>query len=262
MAGRLEGKAAIITGGSSGIGEATAHRFSQEGARVAILARREREGQAVAEAIRASGGDAAFITCDVTDRPSVEAAVAKAVSVYGVINVLFNDAGGGGRATFPDEPDELWESVLRVNLTGTFFVSRAVWPHLIAAGGGAIINMSSQGAVAGMTDSLLEIAHAMPASSYYAAKAGIEAFTRYIAGVGGPHNIRVNCVRPGQVLTRRLTTPAGHHAYKGMFDLLQMLKYPGRPEDIANTVLFLASDEARFITAEVIDIDGGLVGKV
>jgi NAD(P)-dependent dehydrogenase (short-subunit alcohol dehydrogenase family) len=253
---------AIITGGNSGIGEATAYRFAQEGATVALLARREPEGQAVQHAIHGAGGNATFIPCDVTDRVSVEAAVAKTVTLYGGIQVLFNNAGGGAREMFPAESDDVWDRVLRVNLTGTFLMSRAVWPHLVAAGGGAIINMSSGAAVAGINEALLEMVQVIPSASYFAAKAGIEAFTRYIAGMGARHNIRVNCVRPGQVLTPRLTTEAGEHVYKRFFDLLQMLKTPGRPEDVANMVLFLASEEARFMTAEIIDIDGGLLGKV
>src|SRR5262245_1132932 len=104
--------------------------------------------------------------------------------------------------------------------------------------------------------------HALPAASYFAWKAGIEAFTRYIAGLGASHNIRVNCVRPGQILTAWLTTAAGEHRYARHFEVVQLLKGPGRAEDVANTVLFLASEEARFITAEVINIDGGAAAKL
>jgi meso-butanediol dehydrogenase/(S,S)-butanediol dehydrogenase/diacetyl reductase len=262
MAGRLQGKVAIITGGNSGIGEATAHCFAQEGAIVALLARREPEGQAVQHAIRGAGGDATFIPCDVTDHGSVEAAVAKTVTLYGGIQVLFNNAGGGARETFPAESDDVWDRVLRVNLTGTFLMSRAVWPHLVAAGGGAIINMSSQAAGMGMTEPLREIIKVMPSASYFVAKAGIEAFTRYIAGMGAPHNIRVNCVRPRQILTAKLTTDTGEHFYKPYHSMVQMLRGPGQPVDVANTVVFLASEEARFITAALINIDGGSVCKV
>jgi NAD(P)-dependent dehydrogenase (short-subunit alcohol dehydrogenase family) len=262
MPGRLQGKVAIITGGNSGIGEATAHCFAQEGAKVALLARREPEGQAVQQAIRAAGGDATFIPCDVSDRRSVETAVAKTVMLYGGVHVLFNNAGGGVRERFPAESDDGWEQVLRSNLTGTFLMCQAVWPHLLTAGGGAIINMSSTAAVAGITDALLAAAQAIPSASYFAAKAGIEAFTRYIAGIGAPHNIRVNCVRPGQILTQRLTIETGEHRYKGLFDVVQMLKEPGRPEDVANAVLFLASADARFITAEIMNIDGGSAVKI
>jgi NAD(P)-dependent dehydrogenase (short-subunit alcohol dehydrogenase family) len=176
--------------------------------------------------------------------------------------VLFNNAGGGARDLFPEESDEVWERVLRVNLTGTFLMSRAVWPHLIAGGGGAIINISSVMAVAGISDAMRAMAQWIPSASYFASKAGIEAFTRYTAGVGASHNIRVNCVRPGQILTPRVTAADGEHVAARLFDVVQLLKGGGRADDVANTVLFLASEEARFITAEVINIDGGSAAKL
>ena len=262
MPGRLQDKVAIITGGNSGIGEATARRFAQEGAKVAILARRVQEGAAVQQAICAAGGAATFIPCDVTDRASVEAAVTCTLDTYGALHVLFNNAGAAAREVFPEESDEVWDQILRVNLTGTLLMSRAVWPHFIAAGGGTIINMSSQAADMGMTGTLREIIKTLPSASYFVAKAGVEAFTRYIAGIGAPHHIRVNCVRPGQILTSRLTTDAGEHRFKPYHDVVQMLSGPGQPVDVANTVVFLASEEARFITAAIINIDGGSVCKV
>jgi meso-butanediol dehydrogenase/(S,S)-butanediol dehydrogenase/diacetyl reductase len=263
MPGRLQGKVAMITGGNSGIGEATAHRFAQEGATVVLLARRELEGYAVQQAIRDTGGEACFIPCDVSDRGAVEAAVTTAIDRYGSLHVLLNNAGAGARATFPEESDEEWERVLRVNLTGTFLMCQAAWPHLIAAGGSVIINMSSFAAVSGVSEAVRKMTQVSPPSaSYFASKAGIEAFTRYIAGLGAPHNILVNCVRPGQILTSRLTTPAGAHRHGRYFEVVQLLKGPGRAADVANTVLFLASEEARFITAEIINIDGGAAGKL
>lgn len=262
MPGRLHGKVAMITGGNSGIGEATARLFTMEGAKAAILARREAEGRAVEKGIRAEGGEATFIPCDVTDRKSVDAAVAQTVSAYGGLHILINNAGGGAREMFPDESDETWERVLRINLTACFFTCRAAWPHLIEAGGGAIVNVSSLAAVSGASPAVLEKFPVLPSSSYYAAKAGLEGFTRYTASVGAPHNIRVNCVRPGQVLTKRLTTAANEHVFARHFDIWQLLKGPGYAEDIANAMLFLASDESRFITAEIMNIDGGAAAKL
>jgi 3-oxoacyl-[acyl-carrier protein] reductase len=262
MPGRLQSKVAIITGGNSGIGEATARLFTQEGARVAILARREAEGYAVQQAIRADGGDVTFLPCDVTNRAAVEAAVAQTVSTYGGLHVLINNAGGGARDIFPDESDEVWERVLRVNLTACFLTCRAAWAHLIKAGSGAIVNVSSLAAVSGVSDAVLERMPMLPSASYIAAKAGLEGFTRYLASLGGRHNIRVNCVRPGQVLTRRLTTAAGEHVFARHFEMWQLIKGPGYAEDVANAMLFLASDEARFITAEIINVDGGAAAKL
>lgn len=262
MPGRLHGKVAIITGGNSGIGEATARRFTQEGAKVVTLARREAEGRAVEEAIRAEGGEITFLPCDVTERASVESAVAKTVGTYGALHILINNAGGGAREMFPEESDETWERVLRVNLTACFLSSRAVWPHLVKSGRGAIVNVSSLAAVSGASPAVLEKFPVLPSSSYYAAKAGLEGFTRYTASVGAPHNVRVNCVRPGQVLTKRLTTAAKEHVFARHFEIWQLLKGPGYAEDIANAMLFLASDEARFITAEIMNVDGGAAAKL
>ena len=119
------------------------------------------------------------------------------------------------------------------------------------------MNVSSLSAVSGVSDAVLERYPSLPSASYYAAKAGLEGFTRYIASVGAPHNIRVNCVRPGQALTKRLTTAAGEHVFARHFEVWQLIKGPGYAEDVANAMLFLACDESRFITAEIINVDGG-----
>lgn len=262
MPGRLQGKVAVITGGNSGIGEATARLFTREGAKAVLLARREAEGRAVEKAMRAEGGDVTFLPCDVTDRQAVDAAVGEAARIYGGVNILVNNAGGGAREMFPDETDETWERILRVNLTAAFLASRAVWPHFLTAGSGAIVNVSSLAAVSGVSPAVLDRFPVMPSASYIAAKAGLEGFTRYTASVGGPLNIRVNCVRPGQVLTKRLTTAANEHVFARHFEIWQLLQGPGYAEDIANAILFFASDESRFITAEIMNVDGGSAAKL
>jgi NAD(P)-dependent dehydrogenase (short-subunit alcohol dehydrogenase family) len=262
MPGRLTGKVAVITGGNSGIGEATARLFTQEGAKAALLARREPEGRAAEKALRDEGREATFIPCDVTNRAAVEAAVSQVVSLYGALDILINNAGGGAREMFPDESDETWDRILRVNLTSAFLTSRAAWPHLIKSRRGAIVNVSSLAAVSGASPAVLERFPTLPSSSYYAAKAGLEGFTRYTASVGAPHNIRVNCVRPGQALTKRLTTAAGEHVFARHFEIWQLIQGPGYAEDVANAMLFLASDESRFITAEIINVDGGAAAKL
>jgi NAD(P)-dependent dehydrogenase (short-subunit alcohol dehydrogenase family) len=226
-----------------------------------IMARREEKGLAVQHAIREEGGDALFIPCDVADRSVVDTAVAKTIEAYGRLNILFNNAGGGVRENFPEETDEGWDRVIQVNLTGTFYLCRAAWKHLVAAGSGAIINMSSTAAVMGFSPTLVDMAKAVPPASYFASKAGVEAFTRYIAGMGARHNIRVNCVRPGQILTP-LAKVDGEHRYKTLFDIVQVLEGTGYPIDVANAVLFLASGESRFITGEFIHIDGGMPIKL
>ena len=262
MAGRLDGRVAIITGGNSGIGEGTAHVFAKEGAKVAIMARREAEGQQVQDAIRAEGGDATYIQCDVTDQGAIDSAVAETVSTYGAVNILFNNAGFGAGGQFPEETVESWNTVIDANLTGTFRMSKAVWPHLIEAGGGAIVNMSSIAAVIGFSKNMYDIAGRTPSASYYVAKAGIEALTRHTASMGGQHKIRVNCIRPGQVITPGATGGGTEHVFKKVFDLFQILDGPGYPIDVGNLVLFLSSDESRFITGEMVNIDGGTPRKL
>ncbi len=262
MSGKLASQTAIVTGGNSGIGEAAVHRFAEEGAKVAILARREKEGQTVRQAVEDRGGEAIFISCDVSDRQQVDSAVQTVADRWGRIDVLFNNAGGGGPGNFPNEEDDVWKRVLDVNLTGTFYMSRAVWPHMIAGGGGKIVNMSSVAAQRGFSKKMYDLVGRGPSASYYAAKAGVDAFTRYAASMGGQHNIRVNGVRPGQIITPAVDTGGGHHSLEAMFDFIQILNGRGRPEDVANTVLFLVSDEARFLTGEIINVDGGMPGKL
>ena len=267
MAERLAGKVAVVTGGNSGIGETTGQVFAREGAKVVLMARREEQGEAVAQGIRDAGGEATFIRCDVGDDESVVQAVAQAAEVYGGINVLFNNAGGGGGSQFPNEPNAEWHRVVNTNLTGTFYVSRAVWPHLVAAGGGAVVNMSSLAAQRGFS-SRMQDEYGTTSASYYAAKAGVDALTRYMAGTGGRHNIRVNCVRPGQILTPGATrgtskdADGGHHVFERMFEFAQIVQGPGYPEDVANLVLFLSCDESRFVNGEIINVDGGVAAKI
>ena len=201
MSGRLDGKVTIVTGGNSGIGEATSHLFAREGAKVILMARREEQGIEVQNSIRAEGGEATFIQCDVADVESVEKAVNQAAGTYDSVDILFNNAGGGDKDNFPDETDDGWERVLNVNLSGTFYMCRSVWPFLIQAGGGSVVNMSSVAAQRGFSKNMYDLVGRGPSASYYAAKAGVDAFTRYAAGMGGQHNIRVNGVRPGQIIT-------------------------------------------------------------
>ena len=266
MAQKLKNKIAIVTGGNSGIGEATAKLFAQEGAKVIIMARRDEEGKRVENEIKDNGGVANFIKCDVGDEKTVNSAVEAAADLYGKINILFNNAGHGAAGDFPNSKTEDWNTVINNNLNGTFFVSRAVWPIMEKSGGGAIVNMSSLAAQRGFSPKMKEV-FGTTAPSYYVAKAGIDALTRYMAGVGGDKNIRVNCIRPGQIMTPGATRgtinpDGGHHVFESMFDLTQIIPGPGYPNDVANLVLFLVSEDSRFITSEIINIDGGVAAKI
>ena len=267
MADTLSGKGAIITGGNSGIGEGIGRAFAAEGAKVILMARREQQGRAVAARIQDEGGTATFIACDVSAVASVESAVAAAAKTYGAVDILINNAGGGGGGTFPDESTEQFSRIVHLNLMGTFYMSRAVWPHLIRAGGGAVVNMSSLAAQRGFSPRMLD-EFGVASCSYYAAKAGVDALTRFMAGVGGKHNIRVNGIRPGQIMTPGATrgtiddADGGHHVFESMFDFAQIVKGPGYPEDVANLALFLASEQSRFINGETVNIDGGVAAKL
>jgi len=261
MTGRLDGKVAIVTGGNQGIGQATVHRFAEEGARVAILARREDEGRAVATAVRAEGGDATFFPCDVTDRAQIEAAVTATVDTYGGIDILFNNAGGGFPGEFPRESDAVWHQTIDVNLTGTFRMTKACWNHLSESASGVIINMSSFSASGGISVAFRDMVVGLPPAAYAASKGGVESFTRYLAGAGATPGIRVNCVAPGEI-SSPATEPGGERLFQDYFETIQITPGQGQPIDVANVVTFLASEEARFVNAQIIAIDGGAAGKV
>ncbi len=261
--GKMDGRVAIVTGGNSGIGEATARLLAAEGAKVAILARREDEGARVVGDIAAAGGEASFFACDVTSRASVKDAVAAAISKYGFCCTLFNNAGGSYNDTFPAEEDVRFEKTLSLNLVSAYRVTSEVWQSMIDAGGGSIVNMSSLAATAGVSPAQRKLMPGMTTIGYAVSKAAMDGFTRYVASLGAPHNIRVNGVRPGQIITPMATqyTP-GHHVFEGYFEHAQLTPGPGTPEDVAQLVTFLLSDESRFINAQVVDIDGGTAGKV
>ncbi len=263
MTDKLKGKVAIITGGNSGIGESTAELFASEGASVVIAARREDEGLKVRDSIRTSGGSAEFVRCDVTKPSDIKTVVAETIDIYKGIDILFNNAGVGGPEAFPEESREQWDYVLDVNLNGVYEMSSAVWPHMVERGGGAVINMSSGAAVTGFSPYILNASGRMPPASYFVAKAGVDAFTRWTASLGGEVNIRVNGVRPGQIITPLTDREGkGEHGLKKLFDIVQIARGPGYPIDVANAVLFLASEDSRFITGEIMNIDGGLAGKL
>ena len=263
MPGKLQNKVAIVTGGNSGIGEAAVRLFAEEGAKVAIMARREEQGEAVQNAVRDQGGIAEFIRCDVTEPQEVSAAVEKVVEVFGGVDVLFNNAGTAGPESFPEESREQWDNIIDVNLNGVFEMSTKVWPYMVERGGGAIVNMSSGAAVGGFTPFLKGILGRVPPASYYVAKAGVDALTRWTAGLGGEVNIRVNGVRPGQIITPMVDREGtGRHGLEKLFDAIQIMDGRGYPIDVAKAVLFLSCEDSRFVTGEILNIDGGLVAKL
>ena len=263
MSGKLEDKIAVVTGGNSGIGEATVHAYAREGASVVIMARRTDQGLEVRDVVRSQGGTAEFISCDVSKPDEIRDAVEKTVDMFGTVDVLFNNAGVAGPENFPNESLEQWTYILDVNLNGVFNMCNEVWPLMVKAGGGNIVNMSSGASTFGFSEHIFNTTGRMPPAAYSVAKAGVDAFTRYSASKGGKFNIRVNGVRPGQILTPMTNREGkGEHGLKKFFDVLQILEGTGYPDDIANAVLFLSCNDSRFITGEIMNIDGGLPSKL
>lgn len=257
VTGRLQGKVALITGGGAGIGRAAARRFAREGARVAIAELKAEQGAAAAQEVAASGGAAVFVHADVTREDSVRDAVSQALGHFGRIDVLFNCAGGSsprdGRA--PEVDMEVWDATMNLDLRGTFLCCRHVLPHMVSAGGGTIVNMSSGAALRGSS----------PAHVYTAAKGAIVSLTRALAGSYARHGIRVNAICSGRVNTERVRSSYGIPGIPGSVpDPMrvdeQVREYPfwfGEPDEMAGIALFLASDESRMITGAAIPADGG-----
>lgn len=249
--GSLEGKRALITGGASGIGRATALLFAREGAAVAVADRDEESGQETVERIRKGGGRAIFVACDVTIEADCRRAVQTTVEELGGLDILFNNAGIIRRATVLDLSEEEWDRVMAVNVKGIFLMSKYAIPVMAAGGGGVIINTASGWGLKGGR-------HAV---AYCASKAAVVNMTRAMALDHGVQKIRVNCVCPGDTDTpmlrdeaRQLGEPEEQFLAEAASRPLQRI---GAPEEVAQAVLFLASDAASFVTGAALVVDGG-----
>jgi meso-butanediol dehydrogenase / (S,S)-butanediol dehydrogenase / diacetyl reductase len=250
---RLGGKTALITGAGTGIGRAIALAMAREGAQIALAARRREPIETVAAEIVAAGGAAVAIECDVTSHASAEAALAEAVKRFGSVNVLVNNAGAAVVADAGKTSDEEWRRILDVNLTGTFYMSRAALPEFRRIGGGAIVNIGS----------VLGLVARKERAAYCAAKGGVTLLTKAMALDHAGEKIRVNCICPSIV-----ETPLGAASLAGSgLDLeearrVRALEIPlgrlGKPEDVAELAVYLASDEAAWVTGVAWPIDGGL----
>jgi NAD(P)-dependent dehydrogenase (short-subunit alcohol dehydrogenase family) len=257
---RLEGKVALVTGGTTGIGEAIVRRFAAEGASVTFCARTEDAGRAVERDVPGTQ----FVRCDVTDEADVAALVAAAVDRFGGVDVVVSNAGTGGGHPWPDEPTEAWDGLVRLNLNGMMYLCRAAWPHLVARGGGSVVAITSLSAwMAVGKDQLDKMGGLQPSASYQASKAAMEGLTVHLAGRGGEHGIRVNAVRPGRILTDKFREWLGEDGvFWSHYREAQILKRHGHVDDVANATLFFASDESSFITGTVLDVNGGAVVKL
>jgi NAD(P)-dependent dehydrogenase (short-subunit alcohol dehydrogenase family) len=248
---RLAGKVALITGGTSGIGSATALRFADEGAAVAITGRNAERGEQVVEDIVANGGEAIFIRSDVRLFADCRDAVDQTLERFGKIDVLFNNAGVFHPKSVPDCTEEEWDETIDSSLKGAFLMSKFVLPSMIERGNGSIIHTSSGWGILGGDR----------AAAYCAAKGGLIVMAKAMAIDHGPDGIRVNCVCPGDVLTPMLPDDAAKRGMSwddyaaGAAD--RPLGRIGTVEDIANAVLYLASDESSFVTGDALVVDGG-----
>jgi len=250
---RLKTKVAIITGGAGEIGSKTAERFAEEGGAL-ILTDIDREaGEAVSQKIQAAGGKAQFIAADVTSAEDWEAIKSAALSHYDQIDVLINNAGISNLGM--DDPNSIdgWHRLMEINSTSVFLGTRAIIPAMIESGGGAIVNVSSLYGILG--------SHGHP--GYHASKGAIRAYTKATAVSYGAKGIRANSVHPGvmQPMKAGGATDDAILKVREKFALSTPMRRMGQSEDVANAMLFLASDEASYITGAELIVDGGLMAQ-
>jgi NAD(P)-dependent dehydrogenase (short-subunit alcohol dehydrogenase family) len=250
---RLEGRAALVTGAASGIGRTIARRFADEGARVALA---DLDGDAAAACAKDLGGEAIALAVDVTDAADVEAAVASVAERFGRLDTVVNNAGIPMVGAAHELAEDDWDRVLAANLKSVYLVSRAAWPRLCDAGGGSITSTASIAGVWGTKGQ----------AGYAAAKAGVIMLTKCMALDGAEDRIRANCVCPGFVATpmleRFLAAQPDPEAARNGATALHPLGRLGEPADIADAFVYLASDDARWVTGTALTVDGGLTSGI
>lgn len=251
MAGRLEGKVALITGGAGGQGRTAALMFAREGARIALSDTQEEGGMQTQHMVTENGGEALFVAADVSQEASAQHMVEAALQHYGRLDILYNNAGIVGRGRDTDVAHlalDAWNQIIQVNLSGIFLGSKYAVPALIEAGGGSIINTAS---VAGM------IGSPNSGHAYAASKGGVIALTRSMAVTYAPHRIRVNAICPGTIYTPMTDHLLSDPARRQVIEAQHPLGYLGKPEDIVYMAIYLASDESSWVTGGIFPVDGG-----
>jgi dihydroanticapsin dehydrogenase len=250
--GRLEGKACVVTGAGSGIGRATARKMAEEGGRVVCV---DIAAEAVEQTAADIGGDALAVTADVSRRADCDAFVARCVDAFGSIDVLVNNAGVNLPGVFHEVPDETIERTLGVNVRGPIYSCQAAIPHMLASGGGSIVNVSSVNGV--VAEPYLAI--------YATSKGAVVMLSKGIALDYAKQGIRCNVVCPGWVDTpinyAHAEMLGGLQQVYDTIDSFQPIGRPGEPVEIANVIAFLASDEASFVTGSVVLADGGMTAQ-
>ncbi len=244
---RLKDKVCVITGAAQGIGEACAMRFANEGAKVVVSDVQIEKGEAVAKAIRNAGGEAIFFACDVSQKSDCVDLIQAAVDAFGSVDVHLSNAAIIAAKEFLDITEEDWEQTVGVNLNGFFYAGQAAAAQMVKQGFGNIINMSSINAVVAIPT----------ATPYTVCKGGVLQLTKSMALSLAPHGIRVNAVGPGTIATEMGKTMMSNPAAKKRVLSRTPLGRPGEPDEIASVCVFLASDDASYITGETIYCDGG-----
>jgi NAD(P)-dependent dehydrogenase (short-subunit alcohol dehydrogenase family) len=256
-AGRLADKVALITGAASGMGAESARVFAREGAKVVVADIDSAKGEALCRDISKAGGSVSFIRTDVTREQDIIAAIGATIERYAKLNILFNNAGGGvrpsgtGITTIESLTADDWDRAHALNLRSAFLFIKYALPHLRAAGGGSIISTGSSAGLRGIRGT----------DAYNALKAGLHMLTQSLAQSIAADNIRINAIAPGWTATPMLLANFPPGAEESILPIAQPLQRAGLPRDIANAALFLASDEASFITGVVLPVDGGWMAQ-
>jgi NAD(P)-dependent dehydrogenase (short-subunit alcohol dehydrogenase family) len=253
MAGRVEGKVALVTGGASGIGRATALTFAREGAKLVVADMNDEGGQQTVHMITENGGEAIFVKTDVSKTVAVQALISKVVETYGRLDCAHNNAGisSGVRALTADYPEERWQQVLAVNLTGVWLCMKYEIVQMLHHGGGAIVNTAS---IAGLVGGA-------GGAAYTASKHGVVGLTKTAALEYAQQGIRVNCICPGYIQTPMTASNLSDPERQAQIIAREPIGRVGTPEEVAETVVWLCSDAASFVTGHAMTVDGGYVAQ-